>query len=244
MKQQNMNDMSQTVGVFQHKKIIEDLEKQGKNVIVFPKVLTNEIEFEVKGLEIVSNLSKFDWIIFTDIYAVDFFIKKLEENSIDLFELDNLRVCAYGEAVADRLRFVQIHSDVIAFDVDETNTFRQIDEYLFQESKFSELKFLLVKEKGREFHIKNLLNESGSDVYELKVYQTEIIENLTRLKTLAKGGAFDELVFFSPDDVCDLAKIFMNENVLEVFNETKFFAKNEATFQALREFGFRPKLRP
>ncbi len=94
-------------------KIIARLENQSVNIILFPNIEISEILLDEKAEGILKNLNRFDWIIFPDIFAVDFFLRALENLRIDFFELDAVRVCAFGETVADRLRFSLVHADVI-----------------------------------------------------------------------------------------------------------------------------------
>ncbi len=239
-----MTVQPKTIGMFSSllsKKLFNELTRLGHRILKFPPIQKKAEDSSAIELDKLSNLENFEWIIFTDVFAVDFFLQKIEDLDIDFFELDDLRVCAYGEAVADRLRFVQLHADVIAAKQDEKEVIKQIKDYIFDENGFSGLNFLVVGRQDHQSPLKKNLAKNNAGVSEVGVYRAEVEKNISKIKTFAKGGTFDEIVCFSPDEVFDLSILFENENLCELFEETVFFAADEITFQTLREFSLNPK---
>lgn len=226
-----------TIGIIKNpknKKLISNLEKQGNKMVLFSEPETNLIKIDS---EIISKLYDFDWLIFTDLHSVDYFLLQLEENAINLFELDALRICALGEAVADRLRFQQLHSDVIPPDVQAQTVISALTDYIFDEKEFSEMKFLIIKELNSEFEISSLFSEKNISVTVLPVYQCvfEDSSQVPKLKALVRGGSIDEFIFTSPDDVFSVLRIFNDENPGKVFAEVKITANDEITLQTFNE---------
>src|SRR5687768_2796063 len=127
-----MQDLTEkTIGIVENpknKKLIANLEKQGNTIILFPEPETRLVKNE---FDVVENIRDFDWLIFIDLNSVDCFLKLLEENGIDFFELDALRICALGEAVSDRLRFQQLHSDVIPPSNQAQSVISALADYIF-----------------------------------------------------------------------------------------------------------------
>ncbi|MGI8468365.1 MAG: uroporphyrinogen-III synthase [Pyrinomonadaceae bacterium] len=220
-----------------NKKIVSELSMIGAKTILFPAAETTLTANE-ETEKILNNLNEFDWLIFTDIYAVEFFLQKMSELEIDLFELDALRACAYGESVADRLRFAQLHADVIPNSVKTAEVWQSLKNYLFDESEFENLKFLVLKKENSIIEIVAELKKQNSGVEELEIYQTiaEAENEIAKLKTLLKGGAIDEFIFTSPFDVINLAHLFPNENLADVLTEVSLRAADNAAAQSLREF--------
>jgi uroporphyrinogen-III synthase len=212
-----------TYGIFDtnaNKKIIESLE----DVITFPEVKFELIEFET------NNLNDFDWLIFPDIFSVDSFLQTLEIQNFDLFELDNLRVFASSESISDKLRFQQIHADVIPQKNDVETSFQAIKDYENPEN----LNFLITQENTK---IEELLKDANANVSSIKTYEIKEIPQLTKLKSLIKGGAIDEFILTSPEDV------FALNYVSDLSNLDLFFSATDGnTFQTLREFNIKPIL--
>jgi uroporphyrinogen-III synthase len=154
----------------------------------------------------------------------------LEINNFELFELDELRVCACGESISDKLRFQQLHADVIPQKSFVENVLQAIIDY----ENPNGLKFLIAK-KGTK--IAELLRENGANVEEIETYKEKEIPNFAKLKSLLKGGAIDEFIFTSPEDVFSLQKY---ANIKELNIQT--ISTNEITFQTLLECGIVSKI--
>jgi uroporphyrinogen-III synthase len=219
-----------------NKKIIAELEKQGAKVFQFPPLDTEKIVSVEKSVADIKNLNAFDWIIFPDVLTVDYFLQILEENAIDLFEMDSIQVCAFGETVADRLRFVQLHADVIPTSVEAASVFLALSDYIGKD-ELSSLKFLLPKEISQEFEIKEKLVESGASVVELPIYQAKIsrTDETAKLKVLLKGGAIDEFIFSAPTDLIALKHYFNNKLISATLSELNVSTIDKAMFQTLKE---------
>ena len=151
-----------TYGIFPAKskdRFIGELKKTGADVILFPQFAAEKIELEQS---LIDDLHNFDWLIFTDVFAADIFLEMLKERDFDLYEFDNFRICSAGEAVADRLRFEQIHSDIIPTNLSAQTTFQGISDY---EMDLSGLKFLTIKESEREVELSDLLKNAGAEIF-------------------------------------------------------------------------------
>jgi uroporphyrinogen-III synthase len=224
-----------------NRKIISQLREARQEVIEFPRVEAEKSELHPADEALVKNVSEFEWIIFTDVYAVEFFLESLAKASVEIFELDLPRILAAGEAVADRLRFVQVHADVIPSKVNAESTFNALRDYLSDEEEFKNLRVLLPKESALNTPLTEMLRRREADVTELNIYRLkpENDGGLTRLKALLKGGAVDEFVFASPSDAAILAAI-SGEKLKDLLAGTSVSATDETTFQTLREHELRP----
>lgn len=218
-----------------NKKLITELDSKNIETIVFPTITTvSAIKDEAAPLQ----MEDFDWLIFPDVYTVEYFVNYLEENGVDLFELDSVRVCAYGEAVADRLRFSQLHADVIPPTVKTTDVIQAIKDYVFDENEFQSLRFLVLKKQDSVIEATNDLLNLNPSVAELEVYGINIEDEiiLPKLKALLKGGAIDEFIFSSHYDVLNLAQLFQTENLEELLENIELKATDKLTLQSLQEF--------
>lgn len=239
-----MNQISasaKTVGIFKNpsnKKLIELLKSQGKNVFEFRVLQPKKTDLKNDDLKRLEDIAAFDWIIFSDIWTVEIFLEILEEYGIELFDLDNLRICSNGEAVADRLRFRQIHSDVIPPKNSAKVVFTAVSEYIFEERELSDLSFLIIKANGDDSELADLLAETSSEIIELEVYEIENRNDseFSKLKALIVGGAVDEIMFNSPEDVFSLYKIIGKNDFVRILTEIEIHAVNEISYQTLREF--------
>lgn len=219
-----------------NQKLAANLEQEGAKVFRFAPVTTHKIRFE-ENSEIVRNrLHEFDWLIFPEIFAVDHFLEILEAGKVDLFELDTVQIFALGEAVADRLRFVQIHSDVIPHSLKKRIILSTLLNYL-SKTDLKEVNFLIPGCGNFETEFKTELIGLGANVTEIAVYQAQLDEKdkTANLKALLKGGAIDEFIFDLPEDVLSLKYYLAGEVPAEILSEVKISGTNETAIQALRE---------
>lgn len=224
------------------KRIVKTLEAAGARVVSFPKAQTAACLLDGKARLILADAVNYDWLIFFDVSAVDYFLHALEDAQIDPFELDRRRICAVGEAVADRLRFAELHADVVPRVVQTTPILDAISDYTSAEN-FIENRFLLVKQKSAGSEIKDSLTRRGATADELEIYEAAIEEktDAARLKVLLGGGAIDEFVFSAPEDWIALRAFLKTDDVSGFFNETTVSAADAVTFQFLREHELEPR---
>jgi len=219
-----------------HRKLVDELEKNGSKVFQFAPLKTEKIE-SAKNIEIIKNaLTEYDWVIFPDVYAVEYFLEILEIQAIDLFELDEILVLACGEAVADRLRFVQLHADIITSSGDANVVLTTLLNYV-GEFEMANTRFFIPKEIEFSSDLKKRLIEANAQVTEMPIYQMLINDKMeiAKIKTLLKGGAIDEFIFTSPEDVIFIKNYVLPEILPEMFSETKISGTNEITIRSLNE---------
>lgn len=235
--------MSKTVGVINNsfnRKSIEKLEENGFEVILIPNYRTEKIENNSKFQQVVNDLLNYDWLIFTDIFSVDYFVEYLIERNFDLFELDNLRICAYGEAVADRLRFSQIHADIIPRKLSDEIILEDLKNYIASDNEIKCLTFLIIKEESSEILIKKELEKVSKSVTEISVYsaKTNEIVEIPKLKILINGGAFDEIMLFLAEDLQMFRKMFGLNGLNDLSQNVKLTTKNETVQKSIEELKY------
>lgn len=232
-----------TYGIFstpQNKKIIARIKASGAKLIEFTngEILKKEAGDAEKRL--IGGLAQFDWIVFTDIFAVGFFIEELAANDIDLYEMDDLRVCSYGESVADRLRFVQLHSDIIAQKIDESLIADAIVQYIGNAGELANRRILIVKTGNRNLSLRKIL--SGKNLTVEEIVTGEFLppkqNEITLKKALLKGGTIDEFVFCAVEDVFQFQFQFRAELSDKKLFDTVWGA-DEITLKTLDEFGIK-----
>ncbi|HEY8562691.1 MAG TPA: uroporphyrinogen-III synthase [Pyrinomonadaceae bacterium] len=237
-------ELKKTYGLFENplnKKLIADLAAAGEDVLVFPSLKARKLDLPETGAAVFDDLGGFDWLILADVWAADYFIENLSERGVDFFVLDNLTTCALGEAVADRLRFVQLHADVIPPKLDDEAIYAAISNYAAGDLK--DVKFLVAGEKNADSTLAVKLGGAGAIAENLPVYEAVPADEpaaVTKLKSLLRGGAVDEFIFSMPEDLLGLKHLISETDYLEPFRETRVSAVSEIVFQTLQEHGFRP----
>lgn len=236
-----------TYGLFSttaNRKLIRELESSDAKVFQFPPIETEKVSLDKNSIHYLQNLTDFDWLIFPDVFAVDYFLQALEELGVDFFDLDAVKVCVLGESVADSLRFVQLHADLIPNFVETESVFAAIKNYTSQNG-LKNLRFLLLKEIETEFALTEKLTENKAVVSELPIYQARIRDKreVSKLKVLLANGAIDEFIFSSPMDIIALKHIFPHDSMSKILAEIEVSATDDVMFQALKEHNIKSKIK-
>ncbi len=218
-----------------NKWILETLSRHG-HVISLPEIALEKTEAFFKPI----NVNAFDWILLPDTIVTEIFVEKLQNDNFDLFELDSVQICAFGEAVATLLRHYQIHSDIISTSHHHNKIFQAIADY--SNHQLRDIKFLALKERNSYEPLVEILQEKEAKVTEFSLYEIKIKDrkNLVRLKALIKGGAVDAFIFASPNEVTALRVLFQ-EPLESLLANMQVFAVDDLTFQTLRENDLRPR---
>ena len=107
-------------------------------VLTIPQPDLESINSSEDNLAMLKSILAFDWIVFTHPDSASAFVAASLAAGNDEFILDDVNVLAFGEAVADALRFNQIHSDIIAPQfspagiLDALRSYEQAGEFLDQ----------------------------------------------------------------------------------------------------------------
>lgn len=222
------------------RRIVKTLENAGARVVVFPPMQTAPCLLNEQTRQILADAVNYDWLIFFDVLTVDYFLQKLEAAQTDAFELDRRRICALGEAVADRLRWAELHADVVPRTMRAEKITGALTDYIGA-AKLCENRFLLVKQKSASSRVKDDLTACGAAAAdELEIYEAAIAERVdaARLEALLRGGAVDKFVFAAPEDLIALRALLKTEDLSDLLRETKICAADAVTLQCLRENEF------
>lgn len=220
-----------------NKKLIAELEKSGAAVVRMTPARLSALDDSEFG-EALTNIGQFDWLIFADVCAVEFFLEAAQAKDFDLFDLDDIHVCALGEATAERLRLAQIHTDVVPSANTPEKIVESIAEYIFETDGLSGKKFLLLKELNGPAEFCAALESENASVIKAAIYRADFVESgeTAKLKALIKGGAIDEILFAAPEDWLHFRFLFNRENPAEILRGVKVSAADEATRQTLGEY--------
>ncbi|MCB1024565.1 MAG: uroporphyrinogen-III synthase [Acidobacteria bacterium] len=240
--------LNKAIGVIDapsNRKQIAKIEEAGMTVLRFPELIVSRASNPHEVLGSHGALTDFDWIVFEDIYAADFFLETLHESETDLFVLDSLIVCGLGEAVVDRLRFVQVHTDVIPPRRDDQTVLETIGNYVFDDDAFRSSRLLYIKGENSGNTLSEKLGSMVREIVSVNIYTDGGIAGLdrSRLMTLLRSGAIDEFRFYSPEDVESILAISKPDSIVRTLDGINISSGDAVTFQTLRENGLTPVLK-
>ncbi len=225
---------------------IESLEHDGARVILCPTIQIIEPESYAQLDEAIENLYGYEWLIFTSVNGVDYFLRRMETLVQDISALDELRVCAIGEATFGRLREAHVHVDVVPQESKAEGVFASLELYIGGREKMAGLRFLIPRAAVARDYLPRALEAAGARVDVATAYRTVRPETSVRgrIEALLAGGAIDCIAFTSASTVKNFAQLFDATDLRELLDGVDVACIGEVTAAAARELNLRTNIQP
>lgn len=187
-----------------------ELERRGARVIACPTIEIVPPESYEALDDAIAHLYGYDWLIFTSVNGVDYFLRRLAETGHEVSELDELRVCAIGDATAERLREASVHVDVVPQQFKAEGVFAALESYLGGREQMGGLNFLIPRAAVARDYLPRALEEAGARADVVPAYRTVRPHTIARgqLEALLAGGGVDCITFTSSSTVINFAQLF------------------------------------
>jgi uroporphyrinogen III methyltransferase/synthase len=223
-----------------------ELEAYGARVVSCPTIEIVEPESYAPLDEAIENLYGYDWLILTSANGVEHFMRRLEALGRDAGDLDELRVCAIGEATADRLRDAQVHVDVVPEQFKAEGVYAALEAYLGGREQFANLNFLLPRAAVARDFLPRALEQAGARVDVVAAYRTVRPESTdrARMEAMLLGGAVDCVTFTSASSVSNFARLFDTNDLSDVLSGVVVACLGDVTARAAADLGLRVHIQP
>ncbi len=122
--------------------------------------------------EACASVGQFDWVIFTSVNGVDYFIQRLQAGPADSRALAGVKLCAIGPGTADRLARHGLKVDLMPAEYRA----EAVVDALRATGDLSGQSFLLPRADIAREMLADELRKSGGDVTEVTAYRTVAVE--------------------------------------------------------------------
>jgi len=224
---------------------VSDLERYGADVVVCPTIEIRELESYDRLDEAIDHLYGYDWLIFTSVNGVDYFFQRLKVSERQASDLDELKVCAIGEATAERLRELHVHVDVIPEEFKAEGVFTALESFVGGPEALKNLNVLIPRASVARDYLPKALEEAGARVDVVPAYLTSLPENLDRGRVAAmlSGGA-DCIAFTSSSTVRNLAQLFDTQDLSNALAGVVIACIGDVTATTAAGYGLRVDIQP
>jgi uroporphyrinogen III methyltransferase/synthase len=224
---------------------IAALESYGASVISCPTIEIAEPESYERLDEAIDHLYGYDWLIFTSANGVEYFLRRLQTRGVGVEELDELKVCAIGDATADKLRDAHVHVDLIPSQAKAEGVFAALSEFAGGTEQLHGLNILIPRAAAGRDYLPKSLEEAGARVDVVTAYRTVLPENLDRgrLSAMLTGSA-DCIAFMSSSSVKNLAMLFDTHDLGEKLQGLAIACIGDVTAATAAEHGLRVDIQP
>jgi uroporphyrinogen III methyltransferase / synthase len=222
-----------------------ELESYGANVILCPTIqIVDPDDFQPLD-EAIENLYGYDWVIFTSVNGVDYFLSRLELKGYDVSKLDDLRVCAIGQATADRLSQARIHVDVVPAKFKAEGVFAAIKEFVGGLESLAGLNLLIPRAAVARDYLPKEFEKAGARVDVVSAYRTLPNKlDRARIEALISSGSVDCITFTSSSTVINFSALFDAPDLSNLLAGVKIACIGDITEATAAEFGLRTDIMP
>ena len=155
----------------------------------------------------ITNLSLYEWLVFTSVNGVDFFFKHLFASGKDVRSLHHIRTASIGPATAARLFAFGIRSDIIPLHYHAESVVAA-----FEKINIQGVRILLPRAKEARPILPQELTGMGAQVDEVTAYQTCMVAtNSTTLIQKLKTNKINMVTFTSSSTVKNFKKLLPDD---------------------------------
>ncbi len=187
----------------------------------------------------VTQLERYDWIVFTSVNGVSFFFERLFAAGRDARALGGLRTAVIGPATARRLREYGIGADVVP-----QNYRAEAVVEAFADRELAGRRILLPRARQARPILPRELARMGAEVHEIAAYDTRLADgdrgNL--LQALEKGRV-DLVTFTSSSTVKNFRRLLPDEGFGDLMRGVTVASIGPITTRTAEELGFTVHIR-
>ena len=229
----------------QANEFVSELERYGANVVLCPTIEIRALESYERLDEAIEHLYGYDWVIFTSVNGVEHFFQRLQTGNRNVSDLDELKVCAIGDATADRLRDLHVHVDVIPEEFKAEGVFSALGRFVGGTAALEGLNVLIPRASVARDYLPKALELAGARVDVVPAYRTDLPADLDRgrVAALLSGGS-DCIAFTSSSTVKNLARLFDTEDLSGALAGVVIACIGDITATTAANYGLRVKIQP
>ena len=224
---------------------VTELESYGADVVVCPTIQIKPLEDYARLDEAIEHLYGYDWLIFTSVNGVDHFFERLSQQQRDAHELDEIKVCAIGDATAERLQSFQVHVDVVPAEFKAEGVYAALVSFVGGEESLRGVNNLIPRASVARDFLPKALDQAGARVDVVPAYSTLLPDNLDKGHVAAMlSGNADCIAFTSSSTVRNLASLFDTQDLSVPLADVVVACIGDVTTNTANEYGLTVEIQP
>ena len=224
---------------------VTELERYGANVVVCPTIEIKPLEDYARLDEAIEHLYGYDWLIFTSVNGVDHFFERLNQQQRNAHELDEIKVCAIGDATAERLHSLHVHVDVVPAEFKAEGVYAALVSFVGGEESLRGANILIPRASVARDFLPKALDQAGARVDVVPAYSTSLPDNLDKGHVAAMlSGSADCIAFTSSSTVRNLATLFDTQDLSGPLANIVVACIGDVTTNTANDYGLSVDIQP
>ncbi|MGK7345609.1 MAG: uroporphyrinogen-III C-methyltransferase [Candidatus Nitrospinota bacterium M3_3B_026] len=216
------------------------LAERGADVIEFPTIETVKPESWDSLDAALDRLADYDWIIFTSVNGVKFFVERLKERGMDIRDLKGLKVCGIGPKTAEAVESLGVRVDLLPAEYRA----EAIIEGLGAEDLKGK-KILIPRAKVAREVLPEKLGELGAEVTIAEAYVTiKPEERKEEVRKMFEEGLIDVVTFTSSSTVQNFVQMWGKDEAARLMEGVTVASIGPITSETARKLGLNPVIEP
>jgi uroporphyrinogen III methyltransferase/synthase len=188
----------------------------------------------------VSHLQTYDWVVFTSVNGVRFFMERLRFAGLDARQLHGLRLAAIGPKTAEALEQRGLRPDLVP---EEYRAESILDGLSSEQLKGR--RFLLPRAMVARDVLPETLRRKGAHVDVVPAYQTVLPrERSTEVAERLRSGEVDCLTFTSSSTVSNFFSLFENDSIIPLLKGVCIACIGPITAKTAQQHGLEVDVMP
>jgi uroporphyrinogen III methyltransferase/synthase len=240
---QSLANRTILVAASEDHELVSALMRYGARVLAWPQIEIVEPDSYSALDEAIQNLFGYDWLIFANVNAAGFFLRRLQHTGHEISELDAIRVCALDDATRQQLEESRVHVDLVPERPAAEGVLAAFETYVGGRDSVRGLNFLLPRAAISRDDLPQALADAGARVDVVQAYRTASNNSeLIQLNALVAGGGIDCIAFTSPSSVRTLSQLLDTYDLSRLLKEVAVACADANTARAAEECGLRANI--
>jgi len=216
----------------QAQRFIDLLEQQGAEVIEFPTIEIVPTASYERLDAAIDQLANYDWLIFTSVNGVQYFVDRLRAQQKDVTSLCHLQIATIGPATAQAVEALSLQVHAVPEEYRAEALVKVLGEVKGK-------RMLLPRAAQARAVLPKELQALGAHVDEIAAYETVPPQAtaVQEVRTLLQTGKVDMVTFTSSSTVRNFAVLFSADELPTLCRKTLVGCIGPITAETAREYG-------
>jgi len=214
--------------------LVSLLEERGAEAVEFPTIKIDPPASYDQLDKAISDLDNYDWVVFTSVNGVDYFINRLAELQKDIRELKGIKIAAIGPATAKRLKDLHLRVDYIPTEYRAEAIIEGFKSFGVKGQNI----LIPRAEVAREI-LPDQLRDLGAAVDIVTTYRTIMDDSsVDEIKKMLEKEQIDMVTFTSSSTAKNFTKLLGDLDLAEALKDVAIAAIGPITAQTAQDLGF------
>lgn len=194
--------------------------------------------------EAIASVGHYDWIVFTSVNGVDYFLQRLQAGPHDARVLAGVKLCAVGPGTAERLAKYWLKTDLMPGEY----RVEAVVAALRGEGAIEGRKFLLPRADTTREVLGDELRRLGAEVTEVTAYRSVAVEpereHEPDIFRMLLDRQVDVVTFTSASTVGNFCRLYGTDAVADLLSSVAIASIGPVTAEAAQQCGIRTSIMP